>query len=98
MNAAEVIERWRRRRRGPLQRRGLPRILRCDRTLETAIDQVVKEDELGRSRKQCGVGDELVYRDERHQKIIGERRVTAYIPRQSQIVERHEDAIRTNER
>ena len=63
-----------------------------------AVDQIEDEDQLRRSREQCGIGDELVNRNQRNQVVVGERRVPPDIARQSQVVEWHEDAVRSDER
>src|SRR5208283_1337376 len=72
MHSAEIIEWWRRRRRGPLERCRLPRIGRRWRALETAVNQVEEEDQLHSASEQRGVGDEFVHWQERNQEIVGE--------------------------
>src|ERR1700687_3601625 len=96
MFAAEIVPRWRR-RNTPLERRSVPRVFRSRRTLITAIYQIEDEDELRCARAECRDGDELVQRQQRSSIIIYERRITPHVAHQSEVMERHENAIGANE-
>src|ERR1700751_3757562 len=67
--SAKVVKRGRR-RGGPLERSGLPRINGSDRAAEAAPDEVEEEDELSSASEQGGDGDEFVHRDERRQIVV----------------------------
>ncbi len=63
-----------------------------------AVHEIEDKDQLRRTRKQRRDGDEPVHRHQRNEEIICERRVTADIPCQPQIVKRHEDGIGPDQR
>src|SRR5713226_7264658 len=95
MLAAEIIPGWRR-RNTPLECRAVPGVFRSRRTLETAINQVEDEDELRRASAESRDSDELVERQQRPREIIDERRITADVAHQPEVMERHENAIGTD--
>src|SRR5208282_4185852 len=69
---AKVVMR-RRRRGAPLERCAFPRIIRWSHgSFETAVDQVVNENQLDESGDESGNRDELMNRDERDQVIVRE--------------------------
>src|SRR6266478_5759935 len=96
MLTAKIVER-RRRRRAPLQRSALPRIIWRRLAPEPAVNQVVEKNQLRHTRNESSNGDPSMHRDPRLQEVIRERRVAADIPGHSQVMEWHEDAIRARE-
>src|SRR6267378_7752027 len=86
--AAEVVERWRGRRR-PFEGGGLPRIVGCIWAPEPGPDQVEQEEQLRGARAEGGDRDELVQRDHRLQIVVRECRVAAHVAGQAQVVHRH---------
>src|SRR5205085_8650726 len=66
---AEVVV-WRRRRRRPLKRRRLPRVVARALALEEAPDEVEEEDKLRRGRDDYGPSDEVYERDGRAVEVV----------------------------
>src|SRR5882724_7784574 len=93
MLTAKIVER-RRRRRAPLQRSALPRIIWRRLAPEPAVNQVVEENQLSSTRNESSNGDPSMHRDQRLQEVIWKGRITADIHSYSKVMEWHEDAIR----
>src|SRR5437899_1185271 len=96
MLAAKIVP-GRRRSRAPLERCGLPWVIWRRLAPETAVNQVVDKNKLGRAGDKGSDGYPLVDGDQRLQEIVRERRVAADIPGHSQVMEWHKDAIRAHE-
>src|ERR1700694_1481656 len=96
MLPAKIIP-GRRGRNTPLERRPFPWVLRSGRALITAVNQVEDEDELRGASSESGDSDELVQRHQRSREVIHERRITPDVAHQSEVMERHENAVGTDE-
>src|SRR5882762_8807496 len=96
MLAAKIIPGWRG-RNTPLERGSVPRVFRSRRALITAVNQVEDEDELRGASAESGYRDELVQRHQRPREIIHERRIPPDVAHQSEVMERHENAVGTDE-
>src|SRR5271170_2411810 len=76
--------------RAPFERRAFPWIVsRSVLAPEPAVDQVVKENQLGKPSEQRRYSDELMNGNQRDEVIVGESLVAAYVAGDSQVVERH---------
>src|ERR1700686_5885893 len=96
MLAAKIIPGWRG-RNTPLERGSAPRVFRSRRAPITAVNQVENEDELSGASAESGDSNELVQRHQRSREIIHERRITPDVAHQSEVMERHENAVGTDE-
>src|SRR5208283_242026 len=93
----EVIVGWRSRRTA-LERSSLPRIvIGSVRAPEPAMDEIVEENELGKTCDQRSDCDELMHRDQWDQVIVGKSLVAADVAGNSEVVERHKNAIGSDE-
>src|SRR6516162_11551297 len=96
MFASEVVPRWRR-RNGPFERSGVPRVFRSRLPLEAAVNQVVEKNELARTRDESANGDELVPSHVRRHEVVDERLIAAHVADQAKVVEGHENAVGADE-
>src|SRR5579862_6206699 len=91
-----VVRRWRG-GSAPLQGRRLPWIVRRRLAPEATMNQVVDEDQLYRAGKESRDGDEAMQRNQWLQIVVNECLVAADISRETQVMERHEDRVGSNE-
>src|SRR5882672_1470871 len=94
--AAEIVP-GRRTGSRPLQGNRVPRIVwgRC--AFETAVDQIEQKDQLRCARAERSDGDEPMHGNQRLHIVIHKRRSAPDVAHQSQVMKRHENAVRTDE-